>query len=125
MSRFQVHGRFILPLLWVYYEYYLVILQGLDPECFVHQNFTVFFQNIFHGRPDIPPPLLGPFACSILLFTYQIMSYIIFQVLVPLVCMGHDSLLFLSTLSSDDLLFLPIIFCCGYHLETGIHSGKD
>ena len=92
---------------------------------FFHHNFTVFFQNIFHGRPDTPPPLLGPFACNILLFTYQIMSYIIFQVLGPLVCRGHDSLLFLSTLSSDDLFFLPIMFCWGYHLETGIHSGQD
>ena len=125
MSCFQVHGILILPLLWVYYEDYLVIPQGPDPDFFVHQNFTVSFQNIFHGRPDIPTPLLGPFACNILLFTYQSMSYIILQVLGTLVCMGHDNLLFLSTLSSDDIFFLSIIGWRGYHLETGIHSGQD
>ena len=39
-----------------------------------------------------------------------------------IVCRGHVSFLFLEILSSDEILFLSIMFCWVHQLETGSHS---
>ena len=78
----------------------------MDPEFFVHQNVTVLFKNIWHGRLGIPPTLLSLLVLSIFLFMYQNISSIVCQVIGPIVWRGHASCLFLSILSSDDILFL-------------------
>ena len=109
-----------------YYEDDLVLLQGPEPAYCVHQNVTVFFKNIRQVHPGISPFLLGPFSCSLLMFTYKSIRYSVSQVLGLLVLRGDDSRLFSSIISSDDLLFLSIIFFWVYHIEDGSHStGKD
>ena len=74
----------------------------------VHHNVTVLFKDILHGLPGIPPPLLVPLACSLLMFMYPSIIFSAYQVIGLLVWRRHDSCLFLSILFYDDILFLSI-----------------
>ena len=125
MRSFQVHGRFILPLLWVYYEDYLVILREWTRKfLFIRISLFPFRISSMVTQTSL---LLSLVRLLAIFFCLRIKSWAIYYTkCLDLLFVGGMIVfsfcqLFLLMIFS----FLPIIFCWGYHLETGIRSGQD